>query len=98
MQIVELGNLQMIHGPGLPRVGIVIECTKEEAAECGTLLYKFVEVLPLGRQTDDCELWGKFERRIADVDTRLRKEKPSKRFTRDEVLAMLDEIDPEGES
>ena len=94
MQIVEIGNLRMVHGSGLPHVGIVIECTKEEATSCSEMLYKDVDVsLPEESGTD---LWVKFAGRIADVDTRLRKEKPSKRFTRDEVLAMLDEIDPEG--
>lgn len=96
MQIVEIGNLQMVHGFGLPRAGIVIECTKEEAASCSAMLYKDVDVSLLGNQCDGDKLWMVFAERIAKVDTRLRKEKPSKRFTRDEVLAMLDEIDPEG--
>jgi hypothetical protein len=97
MQIVEIGNLRMVHGSGLPLVGIVIECTKEEATECGTLLYKSIDVmLPDDKPSKGDELWREFAVRIADVDKRLRKEKPSKRFTRDEVLAMLDEIDPEG--
>ena len=96
MQIVEIGNLRMVHGPGLPRVGIIIECTKEEATSCGAMLYKYVDVSLLEESGNGTDLWVRFARRIADVDTRLRKEKPSKRFTRDEVLAMLDEIDPEG--
>ena len=96
MQIVEIGNLRMVHGPGLPRVGIVIECTKEEATSCGAMLYKYVDVSLLEDQSSGDKLWMVFAERIAKVDTRLRKEKPSKRFTRDEVLAMLDEIDPEG--
>ena len=102
MQIVEIGNLRMVHGSGLPHVGIVIECTKEEATSCSAMLYKDVDVsldvdvlLP-GNQCDGDKLWTVFAERIAKVDTRLRKEKPSKRFTRDEVLAMLNEIDPEG--
>ena len=97
MQIVEIGNLRMVHGPGLPRVGIIIECTKEEATSCGAMLYKYVDVSLLEESGNGSDLWGDFAERIADVDTRLRKEKPSKRFTRDEVLAILDEIDPEGE-
>ena len=96
MQIVEIGNLRMVHGSGLPLVGIVIECTKEEATSCSAMLYKDVEVLLPKESGNGTDLWGRFASRIADVDTRLRKEKPSKRFTRDEVLAMLDEIDPEG--
>lgn len=98
MQIVEIGNLWMVHGSGLPRVGIVIECTKEEATSCSEMLYKDVDVsLPgKGDQCNGDKLWMVFAERIAKVDTRLRNEKPSKRFTRDEVLAMLDEIDPEG--
>lgn len=96
MQIVEIGNLWMVHGSGLPRVGIVIECTKEEATSCSAMLYKDVDVSLPEEPGNGSDLLGEFARRIADVDTRLRKEKPSKRFTRDEVLAMLDEIDPEG--
>ena len=60
---------------------------------CFTRMLKCCCQKESGNGTD---LWGEFARRIANVDTRLRKEKPSKRFTRDEVLAMLDEIDPEG--
>jgi hypothetical protein len=44
MQIVEIGNLRMVHGSGLPHVGIVIECTKEEATSCSAMLYKDVDV------------------------------------------------------
>ena len=95
MQLVEIGNLRMVHGTGLPRVGIIIECTKEEATSCGAMLYKYVDVSLLEESGNGTDLWRDFAERIADVDTRLRKEKPSKRFTRDEVLAMLDEIDPE---
>ena len=95
MQIVEIGNLRMVHGSGLPLVGIVIECTKEEATSCSAMLYKDVDVSLPEEPGNGSNLWGEFARRIVDVDTRLRKEKPSKRFTRDEVLAMLDEIDPE---
>ena len=96
MQIVEIGNLRMVHGSGLPHVGIVMECTKEEATSCSAMLYKDVDVSLPRKQCDGDKLWMVFAERIAKVDTRLRKEKPSKRFTRDEVLAMLDEIDPEG--
>ena len=96
MQIIEIGNLRMVHGPGLPRVGIIIECTKEEATSCGAMLYKYVDVSLLEESRNGIDLWGDFAERIAKVDTRLRNEKPSKRFTRDEVLAILDEIDPEG--
>ena len=95
MQIVEIGNLRMVHGSGLPHVGIVIECTKEEATSCSAMLYKDVDVSLPENQCNGDKLWMVFAERIADVDTRLRKEKPSKRFTRNEVLAMLDEIDPE---
>ena len=77
-------------------MGIIIECTKEEATSCGAMLYKYVDVSLLEESGNGTDLWRDFAERIADVDTRLRKEKPSKRFTRDEVLAMLDEIDPEG--
>jgi hypothetical protein len=97
MQIVEIGNLRMVHGPGLPLVGIVIECTKEEATSCSAMLYKDVDVSLPEESGNGIDLWVRFASRIADVDTRLRNEKPSKRFTRDEVLAILDEIDPEGE-
>ena len=44
MQIVEIGNLRMVHGFRLPHVGIVIECTKEEATSCSAMLYKDVDV------------------------------------------------------
>lgn len=96
MQIVEIGNLRMVHGSGLPWVGIVLECTKEEARSCSEMLYKDVDVSLLEESRNGDKLWMVFAERIAKVDTRLRKEKPSKRFTRDEVLAILDEIDPEG--
>ena len=95
MQIVEIGNLLMVHGSSFPRVGIVIECTKEEATSCSEMLYKNVEVSLPKESENGFDLWAEFARRIADVDKRLRREKPSKQFTRDEVLAMLDEIDPE---
>lgn len=96
MQIVEIGNLRMVHGSGLPHVGIVIECTKEEATSCSAMLYKDVDVSFPGDRCNGDKLWMVFAERIAKVDTRLRNEKPSKRFTRDEVLAILDEIDPKG--
>jgi hypothetical protein len=96
MQIVEIGNLRMVHGSRLPLVGIIIECTKEEATSCSAMLYKDVDVSLPEESGEGDKLWMVFAERIAKVDTRLRKEKPSKRFTRDEVLAMLDEIDPEG--
>jgi hypothetical protein len=60
------------------------------------MLYKDVDVSLPEESGNSTDLWVRFARRIADVDTRLRNEKPSKRFTRDEVLAILDEIDPEG--
>lgn len=96
MQIVEIGSLKMVHGVGMPNVGIIIECTKEEATSCSAMLYKNVDVSLPEESGNGSDLFGEFARRIANVDTRLRREKPSKRFTRDEVLAMLDEIDPEG--
>ncbi len=36
----------------------------------------------------------KLVERLSDVDKRVRGEKASRKFTRDEVLALLDEIDP----
>lgn len=103
MQIVEIGNLRMVHGSGLPLIGVVIECTKEEATACSAMLYKDVDVSLSEDQIsgDRCQIsgdrwWMVFVERIAKVDARLRNEKSSKRYTRDEVLAMLDEIDPEG--
>ena len=96
MKMVEIGSLKMVYGGCMPHVGIIIECTKEEATSCSAMLYKDVEVLLPEESGNGTDLWVRFARRIADVDRRLRKEKTSKRFTRDEVLAMLDEIDPEG--
>ena len=96
MQIVEIGNLRMVHGSGLPHVGIVIECTKEEATSCSAMLYKDVEIKDPIEKEPISKMLCEFMDCIATVDERLREEKPSKRFTRDEVLAMLDEIDPEG--
>lgn len=95
MRIVEIGSLKMVHGDGLPRVGIVIECTKDEAMDCSRLLYKDIEIKGLGEKNSALKVLVSFMDRIANVDNRLREEKASKRYTRDEVLAMLDEIDPE---
>ena len=69
-------------------------------AVAGNILYKEVEVTPLkeGNGTG-CDMWenellnGLVERLLA-VDERVRADKASRKYTRAEVLAMLDEIDP----
>ena len=95
MKMVEIGSLRMIYGGGMPRIGIIIECTKEEAMNCSRLIYKDVEIKIPKQKDQTSKMLCEFIDRIATVDERLRKEKASKRYTRDEVLAMLDEIDPE---
>ena len=81
--------------------GIVIEATRGELqAVAGNILYKEVEVTPLkeGNGTG-CDMWENellngLVKRLLAVDARVRADKASRKYTRAEVLAMLDEIDP----
>ena len=102
MTVLNLGDMQMMDGAKFP--GIVIQASREELqAVAGNILYKEVAVLPLkrGNDSEDGSFWGEvmdgFMKRLCNVDQRVRTAKASRKYSRDEVLAMLDEIDPEGE-
>lgn len=101
MTVIGVGDLQMADGAKFP--GIVIQATRGELqAVAGNILYKEVEVVPanLGGATGkrdnfwDTQL-GKIADALCTVYLRVREAKPSHKYTRAEVLAMLDEIDPE---
>ena len=103
MTVMGIGELQTANGDRFS--GIVIEATRGELlAVAGNILYKEVEVTPLkeGNGTG-CDMWenkllnGLVERLLA-VDERVRADKASRKYTRAEVLAMLDEIDPSSET
>ena len=102
MTVIGVGDMQMMDGAKFP--GVVIQASREELqAVAGNILYKEVAVLPLksGNDSKDGSFWGEvmegFVKRLCDVDQRIRTAKASRKYTRDEVLAMLDEIDPDGE-
>ena len=101
MTVVSIGNLQMAGKEAFP--SLVIKGTQDELrAVAGRVLYSEIKIVPAGEEEiaagKNGNLWdGKFadmvEALIA-VDRRVREAKPTRRYTRDEVLAMLDEIDP----
>lgn len=99
MTVIAIGELQLWNGEKIR--GIAIEATREELqAVAGDILYKEVEVVPEKKGQQNWELWenellkGLVERLIA-VDHRVREEESRRKYSRAEVLAMLDEIDPE---
>ena len=98
MTVIGVGDLQMADGAQFP--GIVIQASREELqAVAGNILYKEVEVRPVSHKTITEDIWGATFGEMVDalcaVDRRVREAKPSRKYTRAEVLAMLDEIDPE---
>ena len=101
MTVIGVGDLQLADGAKFP--GIIIEASREELQEmAGNILYKEVNVVPANLEYTtgkNGNLWdGKFGEMVdalCAVDGRVRGAKPSRKYTRDEVLAMLDEIDPE---
>lgn len=102
MTVIGVGDLKMADGAQFP--GIVIEAAREELQEiAGSVLYREVRVSPLqnGSRGDKLtcqEVFGKefgaFVERLIAVDERVRAEKKTRKYSRDEVLALLDEIDP----
>lgn len=98
MKVIEIGDMLTRNGERLG--GILIEASRDELqAVAGNILYKEVEVLPVESGAGKCyNFWDEKMEKMVDalvaVDRRVRDERPSKRYTRDEVLAMLDEIDP----
>lgn len=101
MTVINIGDVQTADGAKFP--GMIIEASREELqAVAGNILYKEVEVLPVESGADTHrDTWDETMEKMVDalvaVDRRVRDAKPSKRYTRDEVLAMLDEIDPADE-
>ena len=99
MTVIGVGDIQTADGAKSP--GMVIKASREELQEvAGNILYKEVEVLPVESGAGKCcNFWDEKMEKMVDalvaVDRRVRDARPSKRYTRDEVLAMLDEIDPE---
>ena len=99
MMVIGIGDLQMVNDrEKFP--GIIIQASREELqAVAGNILYKKVEVAPVEKRTGKgYDFWGNvmecFVKRLCDVDQRVRTAKASRRYSRAEVLAMLDEIDP----
>lgn len=98
MEVIEIGDMLTRNGERL--CGILVEASRDELqAVEGNILYKEVEVLPVESGADTHrDIWDEAMEKMVDalvaVDRRVRDAKPSKRYTRDEVLAMLDEIDP----
>jgi len=100
--VIGVGDLQMADGAKFP--GIVIEATREELqAVAGNILYKEVAVLSTKSKNDSKggNFWdgklGEMAEALCAVDRRVREAKPTRKYSRAEVLAMLDEIDPDGE-
>ena len=98
MTVINVGDMQMMDGAKFP--GIVIQASREELqAVAGNILYKEVEVRPVSHKTITEDIWGTTFGKMVDalcaVDKRVLEAKPSRKYSRDEVLAMLDEIDPE---
>ena len=99
MKVIGVGDLQMADGAQFP--GIVIKASREELQKiAGSVLYREVDVLPV-RNGKDVEttfmgVFGELAERLCAVDQRVRAEKKTRKYSRDEVLALLDEIDPEG--
>ena len=99
MKVIGIGDMQMQDGAKFP--GIVIEASRAELqAVAGNILYKDVVVAPVETPTGKGgDYWGEvmegFVKRLCAVDMRVRTAKASRRYSRAEVLAMLDEIDPE---
>ena len=98
MTVIGVGDMQMMDGAKFP--GIVIQASREELqAEAGNILYKEVNVRPVSQKTIKEDIWGaKFGKMVyalCAVDRRVREATPPRKYTRAEVLAMLDEIDPE---
>lgn len=98
MTVIGIGDMQMMDGAKFP--GIVIQATRGELqAVAGNVLYKEVEIVPYkeggeGGDTWENELLNGFVQRLCAVDRRVREAKPTRKYSRAEVLAMLDEIDP----
>ena len=102
MTVIGVGDMQMMDGAKFP--GIVIEATREELqAVAGNILYKEVAVLSTKSKNDskDGNFWGgklgEMVETLIAINQRVLTAKASRKYTRDEVLAMLDEIDPDGE-
>ena len=103
MTVIGVGDLQMANGGKFS--GLVIQATREELqAVAGDVLYQEVEVAPVIEKDippkgKNGNFWdGTFAEMVealCAVDRRVREEKPSRKYTRAEVLAMLDEIDPD---
>ena len=97
MTVIGVGDLQMVNGERFS--GLVIQATREELqAVAGNVLYKEVEVTPHTEGTTEDvfrEVFGDMADALCAIDKRVREAKPSRKYSRDEVLAMLDEIDPE---
>lgn len=97
MTVIGVGDLQMANGENFS--GLVIQATRGELqAVAGNVLYKEVEIVPYEEHKNGgCE-WTEemdaFVKRLCNVDLRVRTAKTSRKYSRDEVLAMLDEIDP----
>ena len=94
MTVIEIGDLRTANGV---KCGIVIAAQKEELQEiAGKILYREVTVEPI--KENPAEIWDKkmeeMCEKLIEIDQRLREQKNTKKYTRDEVLAMLDEIDP----
>ena len=102
MKVIGIGDLQMMDGAKFP--GIVVQATREELqAAAGNILYKDVVVAPvIGKDIPpkgkNGNFWdGKFAEMVdalIAINQRVLTAKASRKYTRDEVLAMLDEIDP----
>jgi len=104
MTVVEIGDLQTARGERFS--GLVIQATRDELQEvAGNILYNEVVVSPAKLEDSAGEngnFWdGKFGEMVnalCAVNSRVLEAKPTRKYTRDEVLAMLDEIDPEGKT
>ena len=102
MTVISIGEMQLWKGEKIR--GIAIEATREELqAVAGEIVYKEVEVEPVKKGQESWEVWENellkgFVERLIAVDHRVREEKPKRKYSREEVLAMLDEIDPEKET
>ena len=102
MTVIGVGDLKMADGAQFP--GMIIKAAREELQEiAGSVLYREVWVTARSSTTVNVkltckdvfgEVFGGLTERLIDVDRRVRAEKKTRKYSRDEVLALLDEIDP----
>lgn len=102
MEVVNIGNLADTFGNGkLPKCGMIISAGKEELMDvAGDVLYQSVRVFnvqdaDVGRIKDASFIRNLFDNQISrcgKICNRLESNKPTRKYTLQEVLAIIDEL------